>query len=121
MVLLFQQARLTRQQALGAAEQMAHRLVGLGHFLLDQRRDHQLDVYKRQAQGRVEQDVAEQCLAIRRSSLNNSQHPLEFLAAQQVDDLTRPGKKLDLETLTVWLANFAGQPYLRIDPLKRCV
>ena len=70
------------------------------------------------AQGRVEQDVAEQCLAIRRSSLNNTQHPLEFLAAQQVDDLTRPGKKLDLETLTVWLADFAGQPYLRIDPLK---
>ncbi|MDN5517223.1 MAG: Flp pilus assembly complex ATPase component TadA, partial [Pseudomonas sp.] len=70
------------------------------------------------AQGRVEQDVAEQCLAIRRSSLNNTQHPLEFLAAQQVDDLSRPGKKLDLETLTVWLANFAGQPYLRIDPLK---
>ena len=70
------------------------------------------------AQGRVEQKVAEQCLAIRRSSLNNTQHPLEFLAAQQVDDLTRPGKKLDLETLTVWLADFAGQPYLRIDPLK---
>jgi general secretion pathway protein E len=70
------------------------------------------------AQGRVDQDAAEQCLAIRRSSLNHQQHPLEFLAAQQVDDLSRPGKKLDLEGLTVWLAQFAGQPYLRIDPLK---
>ncbi|WP_457788613.1 GspE/PulE family protein [Pseudomonas sp. PL-6] len=70
------------------------------------------------AQGRVGQDAAEQCLAIRRSSLNHQQHPLEFLAAQQVDDLSRPGKKLDLESLTVWLAQFAGQPYLRIDPLK---
>jgi general secretion pathway protein E len=70
------------------------------------------------AQGRVDQDAAEQCLAIRRSSLNHQQHPLEFLAAQQVDDLSRPGKKLDLESLTVWLAQFAGQPYLRIDPLK---
>jgi general secretion pathway protein E len=69
-------------------------------------------------QGRVDQDAAEQCLAIRRSSLNHQQHPLEFLAAQQVDDLSRPGKKLDLESLTVWLAQFAGQPYLRIDPLK---
>lgn len=48
----------------------------------------------------------------------NQQHPLEFLAAQQLDDLQRPGKKLDLETLTVWLAERAGQPYLRIDPLK---
>ena len=70
------------------------------------------------AKGRVAQDSAEQCLAIRRSSSNAQQHPLEFLAAQQLDDLSRPGKKLDLETLTVWLAEFAGQPYLRIDPLK---
>ncbi|WP_079203665.1 GspE/PulE family protein [Pseudomonas sp. CC6-YY-74] len=70
------------------------------------------------AQGRVDQDSAEQCLAIRRSAVNNQQHPLEFLAAQQVDDLSRPGHKLDLESLTVWLAKFVGQPYMRIDPLK---
>ncbi|MGQ7959922.1 GspE/PulE family protein [Pseudomonas sp. SP16.1] len=70
------------------------------------------------AQGRVAQEVAEQCLAIRRSTSNSQQHPLEFLAAQQVDDLARPGRKLDLESLTVWLAEFVGQPYLRIDPLK---
>ncbi len=69
------------------------------------------------SQGRLAQETAEQCLAIRRSS-NTQLHPLEFLAAQQVDDLSRPGKKLDLEGLTVWLANYAGQPYLRIDPLK---
>ncbi len=69
-------------------------------------------------QGRVAQDSAEQCLTVRRSAVANQQHPLEFLAAQQLDDLQRPGKKLDLETLTVWLAERAGQPYLRIDPLK---
>lgn len=70
------------------------------------------------AQGRVAQDSAEQCLTVRRSAVANQQHPLEFLAAQQLDDLQRPGKKLDLETLTAWLAERAGQPYLRIDPLK---
>ncbi|MFI8463038.1 GspE/PulE family protein [Stutzerimonas stutzeri] len=70
------------------------------------------------AQGRVAQDSAEQCLTVRRSAVANQQHPLEFLAAQQLDDLQRLGKKLDLETLTVWLAERAGQPYLRIDPLK---
>jgi general secretion pathway protein E len=70
------------------------------------------------AQGRVAQDSAEQCLTVRRSAVANQQHPLEFLAAQQLDDLLRPGKKLDLETLTVWLAERAGQAYLRIDPLK---
>ena len=69
-------------------------------------------------QGRIDQAVAEQCLAIRRSSLNTQQHPLEVLAAQQLDDRARPGRKLDLESLTQWLAEFAGQPYLRIDPLK---
>ena len=70
------------------------------------------------AQGRIDQNAAEQCLAIRRSSLNNQQHPLEFLAAQQVEDKANPPRKLDLETLTRWLADYAGQPYLRIDPLK---
>ncbi|AZZ47244.1 type II secretion system protein E [Pseudomonadaceae bacterium SI-3] len=70
------------------------------------------------AQGRLLQETAEQCMTLRRSSANSQQHPLEFLGAQQLDDLARPGKKLDLESLTVWLAEQAGQPYLRIDPLK---
>src|SRR3990167_2507138 len=70
------------------------------------------------SQGYLTQATAEQCLNIRRSAVNNQQHPLEFIASQQVDDLLRPGKKLDLESLTVWLAGLAGQPYLRIDPLK---
>ncbi|MBB3102639.1 GspE/PulE family protein [Azomonas macrocytogenes] len=69
------------------------------------------------AQGRLAQETAEQCLVARRSAVNQ-QHPLEFLAAQQVEDRQRPGRKLDLETLTVWLAEYANQPYLRIDPLK---
>ncbi|MFC0665461.1 GspE/PulE family protein [Azotobacter chroococcum] len=70
------------------------------------------------AQGRIGQDSAEQCLAIRRSAQDSQQHPLEFLAAQQLDDRAQPGRKLDLESLTRWLADYAGQPYLRIDPLK---
>ena len=70
------------------------------------------------AQGRTNQDNAEQCLAIRRSAVNNQQHPLEFLAAQQLDDLKNPGKKLELEGLTSWLAEQCDQPFLRIDPLK---
>ncbi|MBA1249143.1 MULTISPECIES: GspE/PulE family protein [Pseudomonas] len=69
-------------------------------------------------QGRIDQQAAEQCLTIRRGANNPQQHPLEFLAAQNVEDLKRPGKKLDLETLTQWLAEFSGQPYFRIDPLK---
>ena len=70
------------------------------------------------AQGRLLQETAEQCLTLRRGTTASQQHPLEFLAAQQLDDLARPGKKLDLETLSLWIADQAGQPYLRIDPLK---
>ncbi len=49
-------------------------------------------------------------LAQRLSALpaSNTQHPLERIAALGPD----------LETLTQWLAQHAGQPYLRIDPLQ---
>ncbi|MBO3277494.1 GspE/PulE family protein [Pseudomonas schmalbachii] len=67
---------------------------------------------------RISQNDAEQCLAIRRSAVNNQQHPLEFLAAQQVEDRQRPGRTLDIDALVHWLADYSGQPYLRIDPLK---
>ncbi|MGE7959273.1 GspE/PulE family protein [Pseudomonas sp. NPDC089530] len=70
------------------------------------------------AQGFIGQDSAEQALSTRRTAANSQLHPLEFLASQQLDDLRRPGKRLDLESLTLWLAQQAGQPYLRIDPLK---
>ncbi len=46
------------------------------------------------------------------------QSPLEVIANQKIDDLARPGKKLDIETLAIWLADYVKQPYLRIDPLK---
>ena len=39
---------------------------------------------------------------------SNTQHPLESIAALGPN----------LETLTEWLAQHAGQPYLRIDPLR---
>ncbi|MDR9437360.1 MAG: GspE/PulE family protein [Thiohalophilus sp.] len=45
-------------------------------------------------------------------------HPLVIISQQEWDDLTRPGKKLTLEVLTQWLAERAGLPYMRIDPLK---
>ncbi|POA24965.1 MULTISPECIES: GspE/PulE family protein [unclassified Pseudomonas] len=71
------------------------------------------------AQGFISQDSAEQALnARRRHATHGQQHPLEFIASQQLDDLSRPGKHLDLESLTLWLAQQAGQPYMRIDPLK---
>jgi len=70
------------------------------------------------AQGFISQDAADQALSSRHNATNSPLHPLEFLASQHLDDLSRPGRHLDLENLTLWLAQQAGQPYLRIDPLK---
>ncbi|WP_122316255.1 GspE/PulE family protein [Pseudomonas cichorii] len=70
------------------------------------------------AQGILGQNDAEMALTQRRSAANIQLHPLEFIASLQFDDLKRPGKRLDLETLTHWLAQQCDQPYMRIDPLK---
>ncbi|MEE8876457.1 GspE/PulE family protein [Pseudomonas helleri] len=70
------------------------------------------------AQGRLRQSCAEHALISSREPLNAPLHPLVFLANQQLADPSRPGKHLDLETLTAWLADEFGQPYLRLDPLK---
>ena len=70
------------------------------------------------AQERISPDCAERTLAARPGANPGTQHPLEFLAGQQLYDLGRPGQRLDLESLTLWLAGQAGQPYLRIDPLQ---
>jgi hypothetical protein len=67
---------------------------------------------------RVSQREAEDLLIAPRTQRQLHMHPLEYIAEQEFDDLTRPGKKLDLEVLTHWLCELAGQPYYRIDPLK---
>jgi general secretion pathway protein E len=53
-----------------------------------------------------------------RSREQAAMHPLVYIASQQLSDLSRPGKFLDIETLTQWLAEQAALPYFHIDPLK---
>ncbi|MBX3687838.1 type II/IV secretion system protein [Dokdonella sp.] len=45
-------------------------------------------------------------------------HPLVLVANLKLPDLRHPDKPLSLEVLTQWLADRAGQPYLKIDPMK---
>ena len=45
-------------------------------------------------------------------------HPLAYIAGQQLTNAARPGRLLDLDTLTRWLADAAGLEVQRIDPLK---
>ena len=70
------------------------------------------------AQGVIGQAAAEQALSARRCAANQQMHPLELLASQHLADALHGGQPLDLERLTQWLAQQAGQPYVRIDPLK---
>ena len=70
------------------------------------------------AQNRIQQSCAEQVLMRSREATDIPSHPLVFLAGQQLCDPSRGGMVLDIETLTAWLASHAGQPYLRLDPLK---
>jgi len=45
-------------------------------------------------------------------------HPLVIIADQKWKSLKPPYKVLNLDELTVWLANKTGLPYQHIDPLK---
>ncbi|MBN8728402.1 MAG: Flp pilus assembly complex ATPase component TadA [Xanthomonadales bacterium] len=45
-------------------------------------------------------------------------HPLVLVANLRLADLRHPDKPLSLEVLTQWLAQRAGLPYLKIDPMK---
>ncbi|OPA96629.1 type II secretion system protein E [Pseudomonas fluorescens] len=56
----------------------------------------------------LEQSLITTQAAHRLSTVSSTRHPLECIAAEGGC----------LETLTQWLAQRAGQPYLRIDPLK---
>ncbi len=45
-------------------------------------------------------------------------HPLVWLAGRHLKSASPPHHELNIERLTEWLADSAGLPYFRIDPLK---
>ncbi len=66
----------------------------------------------------IDQQTADDILGRSRTPEQVRMHPLEYLATLELDNLSTPGKKLDIEYLCQWLAELAGQPYFHIDPLK---
>jgi len=48
----------------------------------------------------------------------SGEHPLEPIAARGLDDPRHPGRRLDLDALTEWLAASHGQTCVSIDPLR---
>jgi len=70
--------------------------------------------------GRIDADAIDELLQLYTFSERDSEshHPLVWLANRHLKDLKAPHRELNLETLMQWLADTAGLPYLRIDPLK---
>ena len=66
--------------------------------------------------GLISADEAQRTVA-RCSQAESVQHPLVRLASVSMRRAS-DGKPLDVETLTQWLAAYAGIDYLRIDPLR---
>ncbi len=69
-------------------------------------------------EGFIGQRQAEDILIAPRTKRELSMHPLEIVAAREYENRLDPGKTLDLETMTLWLAEKAKQEYVRIDPLN---
>ena len=66
----------------------------------------------------ISQRQAEDVLIAPRTNKELSMHPLEIIAAKDMENRRDPGRQLDLETMTIWLSQRANQPYVRIDPLR---
>ena len=66
----------------------------------------------------TEADAKRVRLDIRTARGRSELHPLVLVANLKLADLRRPDKPLSLEVLTHWLAEKAGLPYLKIDPMK---
>ncbi len=70
------------------------------------------------ADGKLEQTDANMLLGSSRTREQAMMHPLTYIASQNFDDLSRPGKILDDAVLTEWLSVKAKLPLVHIDPMK---
>ncbi|MFC4258720.1 GspE/PulE family protein [Marinobacter lacisalsi] len=67
--------------------------------------------------GEVSREDSERVLSANLGASVEARHPLEVIAIAGLTSL-RDHRTLDLERLTRWLSEWAGQPYYHIDPLK---
>lgn len=70
------------------------------------------------ADGYLKQFDANILLGASRTREQAIMHPLAYIATQNLEDLKRPGKTLDGDTLTRWLADKAHLPVFHIDAMK---
>lgn len=67
---------------------------------------------------RLKQEDANVLVGSTRSREEAALHPLVFIGKQNLDDVARPGKILDVDVLTDWIATKANLPVVHIDPIK---
>ena len=98
---------MTASNSAGKQEGMSGRPVELGSL-----------VQALSQAGRIRAEEAEALLARRRGREELRKPLLAWLAEQNLPDQASAHRTLDIETLTRFLAELAGQEYYRIDPLK---
>ncbi|MEX0963155.1 MAG: GspE/PulE family protein [Pseudohongiellaceae bacterium] len=70
------------------------------------------------ADERINQEDFDNLIKNRRSVEDRDKHILHYLADLEIEDRKSPGRKLDIESLSMALSKQSGQKYYRIDPLK---
>ncbi|SHF87475.1 general secretion pathway protein E [Microbulbifer donghaiensis] len=90
-----------------AVSKMADRLLDLPGILEDL-----------VAQGYVSRMDANRLIGTPRTAEQAQMHPLTYIASCELDNLKRPGKLLDTDTLAQWLADTSSHGLYHIDPLK---
>ncbi|MBE8716228.1 GspE/PulE family protein [Cellvibrio polysaccharolyticus] len=70
------------------------------------------------ADHRLRSEDANLLLGASRTREQAVMNPLAYIASQNLDDQANPGRTLNDDVLTAWLAEKAGLPVFHIDPLK---
>lgn len=68
--------------------------------------------------GRIDLEAMNHLLGTSRTPEQTAMHPVSYVATQALDDIKRPGKKLDELAITAWLADKSNLQVFHIDPMK---
>lgn len=86
---------------------MVDRILDLRNILTDLQQD-----------GRISLETMNHMLGTSRTPEQTAMHPVSYIASQNLEDLTRPGKTLDEIAITAWLADKSQLQVFHIDPMK---
>ena len=97
----------SRSSTIAAAHPLAGRTLTLRTLLDELRRD-----------GFLANEEVLKLAAVRRTKEETEQHPLNYIADQQLPLASDPNRKLNVQTMLEWLSESSGQAVEHIDPMK---